>query len=155
MRYEVEVKDVDVEWASGRITTAKLLIWEEDPSDAKLVKLSLRFDGREITSSDEDYFSAMCSIRRVLEKEGGLLRCYGASLNVYPSPMSRDMGGGVKAYKLRMGAHAKIADLVSIFETGPDVSSASVDEQERFYIEWLQSIGVIKSHRYSSSNPQR
>lgn len=58
MRYEVEIKDVDVEWASGGITTAKLLIWEEDPSDAKLVKLSLRFDGREITSSDEDYFSA-------------------------------------------------------------------------------------------------
>jgi hypothetical protein len=57
------------------------------------------------------------------------------------------MGGGVKAYKLRMGAHSRIADLVSIFDTSPDVSPVSVDEQERFYREWLQSIGVIKPHR--------
>ena len=55
--------------------------------------------------------------------------------------MSLDMGGGIKAYKLQMGVHGKLADLVSIFDTGPDVSPATVSEQEQFYKEWLASLG--------------
>lgn len=136
-----EIKNVELELPRGEIVPAKFLIWEEAPEDREMVKVSLQFDGREITSTEEDYFSALNSIRRVLEKENAFLHCYGASRNVYPSPMSRQMGGGIKAYKLQMGSQAKTSDLVSIFDTGSDVSPTTVDEQERFYKEWLASLG--------------
>src|SRR5687767_15975890 len=103
--------------------------------------MSLHFNSREITIADHEYFSALCSIRRVLELEGGLLHCYGASRNVYPSPMSRDMGGGIKAFKLHRGSQAKLSDLVSIFDRGADMSPTTVDEQERVFKDWLASSG--------------
>lgn len=45
--------------------------------------------------------------------------------------------GGLKAYRLTKGAHTRMTDLVEIFETGPDVTPASVDAQEAFWSEWL------------------
>ena len=134
-----DAKDVNLELPRGVIVPAKFLIWNEAPEDREMVKVSLQFNSREIASTAHDYFSAMCSIRRVLEKENGLLHCYGASRNVYPSGMCRDMGAGMKAYKMQMGSHARLSDLVCIFDTGPDISPATVDEQERFYKEWLAS----------------
>lgn len=144
-----EVTDVQLELPRGEIISAKFLIWEEAPEDPELVKVSLQFNSREITITDHDYFSALCSIRRVLELEGGLLHCYGASRNVYPSPMSRDMGGGIKAFKLHLGLQAKLSDLVSIFDSGADMSPATVDEQERFHKEWLASLVTVGDDRRS------
>lgn len=39
-----------------------------------------------------------------------------------------------------MGEQAKSADLVSIFETGPDVNPSTVPDQEKFYRDWLSSL---------------
>lgn len=132
---------IDVQLRGNEIVPGELCLSVQSPEDPELVKVTLRFSGKEITSSDQDYFSAMCAIRRVLEQDGALLRCYGASRNVYPSGMSRSMGGGVKAYKLSMGSQAKLADLVSIFDTGPDITPATVAEQEHFFQDWLKSLG--------------
>ena len=41
--------------------------------------------------------------------------------------------GGLKAYKLVVGRHAKIDDLVEIFAKGLDVIPASVAAQEQFF----------------------
>lgn len=134
-----EFKDVDVELPGGKRIRARFVIWEEVPEDVDLVKLSLQYNGKEITSTDHDYFSAMCSIRRILEQEGSWLICYGASRNVYPSGMSRSMGAAVKAYKLEMGSPGRMSDLVCIFDAGPDVVPATVAEQEEFFKKWLES----------------
>jgi hypothetical protein len=125
---------------NGEMIPAELHLQDEDPENPDLVRLSLRFAGKELTSIHEEWFEAMRALRRELEQSGLLLKCYGASRNVYPSPMSRSMGGGHKAYKLRMAEPAKLEDLVSIFDTGPDVEPATVDEQERFFQEWLASL---------------
>jgi len=69
----------------------------------------------------------------LLAKDRLIPFCYGASLHVYPSGMARDMGGGLKAYKLVVGRHAKIDDLVEIFAKGLDVIPASVAAQEQFF----------------------
>ena len=136
-----ESYQIDVQTSDGNITPAELLVFEEVPGNPELVKLTLQFNGREISGIEDDYFLAMYAIRRVLEQEGALLRCYGACKNVYPSGMSRSMGGGVKAYKLTLGSPAKIADLVSIFDTGPDVVPVTVAEQEDFFKRWIKSFG--------------
>lgn len=132
-----EVRNIEVQLKDGRIVPAKLSIWETSPDNPELVKLSLEFRGREMSSNEEDFFGALVSIRKVLEEEGALLRCYGASKNVYPSGMSRSMGPAEKAYRLTMGSPTKQADLVSIFDTGPDVIPATVAEQEDFFNAWV------------------
>lgn len=55
------------------------------------------------------------------------------------SGMGRDMGLGMKAYRMIIGKHARIGDLLGIFDVGPDVTPATVAEQEEFFEEWLKS----------------
>ena len=100
-------------------------------------RLTCTYQGKTIEAEATDFFAALCGIRSQLEPEGLIPHCYGASLNVYPSGMARDMGQGLKAYRMKKGAHTRPADLVEIFETGPDVVPASVEAQEAFWREWL------------------
>ncbi len=100
-------------------------------------RLVLKYRGRAIEESASDYFKAFCDMRERLEKEGLRPVCYGASLNVYPSGMGRDMGAGLKAYRMVVGKHA--TDLVHIFESGPDVIPSTVAEQRKFVESWLKS----------------
>jgi hypothetical protein len=94
---------------------------------------------KQFPSEAADFFDALISIRRQLQREGLIPYCYGASLNVFPSAMARDMGQGLRAYKLVVGKHATRADLVDIFDEGTDVVPADVDTQEQFYRDWLGS----------------
>jgi hypothetical protein len=103
----------------------------------RVCKLTCTYRGKSIKAEAADFFKALCLIRRQLEPEGLMPFCYGASLNVYPSGMARDMGAGLKAYRLTKGVHARMTDLVKIFEAGPDVIPASVDAQKAFWSEWL------------------
>jgi hypothetical protein len=101
--------------------------------------LTCRYRDKTISSDATDFFEALVSIRRQLQADGLAPYCYGASLNVFPSGMARDMGQGLKAYKLTLGKHAKSADLVDIFDEGTDVAHTDVDAQEQFYRDWLGS----------------
>jgi hypothetical protein len=103
-------------------------------------RLVLQFAGGEITGEAFHYFEAMCQIREQLEPTGWLPVCYGASRNVYPSGMGRDMGRGLKAYRMHIGQEGTKSDLVRIFETGPDVEPVSVLVQRTFWKEWMKSI---------------
>ncbi|MBN8845535.1 MAG: hypothetical protein J0H88_20030 [Sphingomonadales bacterium] len=86
-----------------------------------------------------DYFSALQKIRKqALEPKGLIPFCYGASLKVWPSAMARDMGRGLKAYKIETGTPA--TELVGIFDEGPDIIPASVEKQEEFSRDWFESL---------------
>ena len=117
--------------------TATLVTDEEQAGD--VCHLSLHYRDRTLQASASDFFEALCSIRLQLEPEQLLPFCYGASLNVFPSGMARDMGAGLSAYRLAAGRHARQADLVGIFDSGPDVVPASVANQQQFYDAWLRS----------------
>ena len=106
---EVEFLPIQLVHADARISNAEFLVWDFEPDNSDWIRLGLRFEGREIVVSNENYFHAMQAIRLQLEKDELLLNCYGASRNVYPSPMSIDMGAGHKAYRLTIGEHAKIS----------------------------------------------
>jgi hypothetical protein len=103
--------------------------------------LTLKYDRGQVRASGGDYFEALCGVRLQLEELGHSVRCYGASRNVYPSAMARDMADGVVAYRLQKGRPAEMADLVSIFDDGPDVEPVSVAEQRAYYESWLASLG--------------
>ena len=106
------------------------------------VTLTLQYPGGEVTSEASDYFEAMCQIRNRLQADGWRPVCYGSSRHVYPSGMCRGMGLGLKAYKMQLGRRSLFADLVGIFDVGPDVEPSSVEEQKRFQQEWLRSLGI-------------
>jgi hypothetical protein len=99
--------------------------------------IAFRFRGRVLEEDASDYFEALCRVRLRLEEEKLIPFCYGASLNVYPSGMARDMGAGMKAYRLTIGRQAK--DLVGTFDEGADVIPATVARQREYFDEWLAS----------------
>jgi len=101
--------------------------------------LACRYRDKTISSEATDFFEALISIRRQLQRDGLTPYCYGASLNVFPSGMARDMARGLAAYKLTPGKHANRADLVEIFDEGTDIVPTDVDAQEQFYRNWLES----------------
>jgi len=99
-------------------------------------KIELHFQEIHLKSESTDFFEALCEIRVQLEPLKLIPFCYGASLNVYPSGMARDMGSGLKAYKLTTGKHANRDDLVSIFDQGYDIIPSFVAKQKEFFSEW-------------------
>lgn len=99
-------------------------------------------------AEEPDFFEALCTIRRrALEPLGLIPFCYGASLKVWPSGMARDMGRGLKAYKIEIGNQA--SELVGIFETGADVIPAQVKMQAEYAQNWINSF-KRPSHRQFS-----
>lgn len=90
----------------------------------------------------ENYFDALISLRKELEKRSIKLLCKGCARNVYPSAMILSMGTGEKAYTLTMGKQARMSDLVGIFEPCNIQEYASIIEQETFFKEWLNSLKI-------------
>jgi hypothetical protein len=54
--------------------------------------LVCEYRGKRISVEAHDYFDALSNVRLELEKKGLIPFCYGASLNVFPSQMARQMG---------------------------------------------------------------
>ena len=96
--------------------------------------------GGEVSGDGESLFDALCALRIKLEAEGRLIQCAGACCNVYPSPMSRSMGDGRKAYRLTLGKQAMTADLVDIFDPEEGCTLCTVEKQEEFYKLWVKSL---------------
>lgn len=104
--------------------------------------VSLSFEGRNIEASGvNDYFEGFCEIRKELEKEDIYPLCLGSSMDVYPSGMSRSMGGGMKGYRLSLGKQARMTDLVSVFEASKEVTPSKVTDQTDYFKKWIQSLG--------------
>src|SRR5262245_27690993 len=91
--------------------TAVFMLFDEDN---RRCRLRCEYRGKTVESIATDHFQALCDVREVLAKDSLIPYCYGASLNVFPSGMARDMGQGLKAYKLVEGRHAGGHDLVEI-----------------------------------------
>ena len=106
-----------------------------------LCHLTFRYRGREIEASANEYFEAFCRVREHLEAEGLIPFCYGASLDVFPSGMCRDMGSGLCAYRLT-GSKPGRNSQVGIFEEGEDVIPATVAKQRQFFEDFIRASRV-------------
>jgi hypothetical protein len=92
-----------------------------------------------------DYFECLIKLREIFEKRKWILLCNGSRYDVFPSGMARDMGKGLKAYKLEMGKPAKIEDLVNIFEEAEIEKIGTIEEQKEYYKKWVESFGLPSS----------
>jgi hypothetical protein len=93
-----------------------------------------------LTAQAEDCFAALQIIRRQAEGRDWKICCKGARRNVWPSAMSRQMGGGVKAYVLEMGQQGRADSLVDIFDDDQPESYSSVADQESYASAWIESL---------------
>lgn len=127
-------KRIDVKTADGYTVAALVRFRESDPD----CWLQLVAAGIAETATGTDYFASFAEIRRRLAKSDLLPQCYGASRNVWPSGMARDMGEGLAAYKLTMGRPAE--ERVHIFASGPDIDPVDPEEQRAFARAWFRSL---------------
>ena len=131
-----ETKTIKVRRPDGVIEECSVEI-VQDPQ-WKLIFSGVGLQGREFVNGD--IFDAFISLRTALETIGVQVLCAGARPNVFPSGMSRDMGGGRKAYITRLGSPALRADLVDIFDYSDAQSVGSVSDQQAFHEKWAASL---------------
>lgn len=112
--------------------------------------ISFLYRNRVLEAKASDYFKAFCYVRLQLEQERLIPFCYGASRNVFPSGMCRDMGRGLKAYRMTFGKHATMEDLVNIFDEAADVVPAYVAEQKKYFEDWRKSLRTLQKKQKES-----
>lgn len=86
-----------------------------------------------------DLFECLTLLRLDLERQGVFVLCQGARVDVYPSGMQRDMGGGQVAYRMIMGKNAASEDGVDIFEVTADERLGTVEEQQQYWRTWMDA----------------
>lgn len=105
-----------------------------------MVLLEITVDCQKVSYKSENFFYALMNLRKELENKNIQIICNGAAKNIYPSPMQMSMGSGKTAYKLCMGKQARNSDVVDIFDCDEDLEFANIEEQSKYYAEWLKSI---------------
>ena len=115
-----------------------VFLTELDSDECRIV---ITWDDNRLESTADDFFEAFCVIRCELWKFKLLPACYGAHLHAFPSGMPRSMGGGQRLYRLTLGKQALTKDLVQLFDAGDDVVPSTVDDQRRFFDDWVESLG--------------
>lgn len=74
-----------------------------------------------------DAFEALCVVREQLERRGWRLGLVGAQIDVWPSGMARDQGGGLSAYRWSDG---QVISVVDTFEPADPSTTATVAKQQ-------------------------
>jgi hypothetical protein len=127
------IVEVSIQMEDGKLEKCLLTI-----SDSEPWKISLQGAGYdEYAVEAKDLFDGLILLRNELEKSGKKILCNGARKNVWPSGMSRSMGGGRKAYLMEIGCRAR--ELVNIFDYAPPELIVSTKEQEEFSTHWFSS----------------
>jgi hypothetical protein len=108
--------------------------------DDRMVRLVVSAPGVRSEAEASDYFEALQKVRREFSTRALDVFCYGSSRDIRPSGMGRSMGLGRKAYRLSMGKQAT-GPLLDIFDSGQGIDLVSADEQDRYFQDWIASLG--------------
>jgi hypothetical protein len=115
--------------------------WTDDRRHTEC-RITLKCASGEIECTDWNFFESFKRVREQLALRELYPICYGASCNVVITGMAADMGLGMKVYKVDINSTFSNPDqlkLVHIFATGEDVNPVSVEVQEKFQREWVES----------------
>lgn len=117
-----------------------LVLEVREVGDDYLLSCRLPLSDALLTGQADDCFAALQIIRREAEGRDWKICCKGARRNVWPSAMSRQMGGGVKAYVLKMGQQAQADSLIEIFDDDDPEWYSWVSDQEAYANAWFESL---------------
>lgn len=133
----METKQVFVQLRDRSLETCNVDIAGTPPW--KITFSGPSFDIKEFQA--EDLFRACCLLREHLEQSGCSLLCNASRKDIVVSGMSRQMGGGRKAYVVSLGQPASKEDMVDIFDHAAADVVSTISEQKKFYTEWVLSLG--------------
>ena len=136
---EVEIKNIRLLYREQSISE-DFFLYEKAPDDEEKVLIETIINGHKFSYKSENFFYALQALRKELEIKNIQIICNGAAKTIYPSPMQMSMGNGRIAYKLSMGQQAKSSDLVDIFDCDEELDFVNLDEQSKYYSEWLRSV---------------
>lgn len=111
-----------------------------EAGDEYIITSKLPMSDELLSGQADDCFAALQIIRRAAEGRNWSICCKGARHNVWPSAMSRSMGGGVTAYVLEMGQPGRMDSMVEIFDADTPESYSSVADQEAYAHAWFESL---------------
>ena len=131
-----QIASVELQDESGRIVSGQLYCSTQPPWRMSL----LVADIVNLQCQERDLFECMVVLRQHLSKQRWLLLCNGARTDVYPSGMSREMSGGMMAYRHQLGIKPTRDDLVSILDYAPPESIGTPEEQRQYRTSWMQSL---------------
>jgi hypothetical protein len=115
---------------------------------SRLWQIQVENAGEDVTCFREtDIFKAMQTLREYLEAKGCQLLCAGARPDVWPSGMSRDMGGGRIAYVIQLGKQA--TEWIDIFDYAEPAVVGTVQQQREFVEAWYASQPGLRLRRES------
>ena len=87
----------------------------------------------EVEARETDAFEALCTVRGRIEPLGWRIGVAGAQVDVWPSGMARDQGGGLTSYRMTKAGAADIVDTFAPVELDTVVTLA----EQRAHIEQL------------------
>ena len=131
----MEIFDIEI-INNGKIEKNKLFLLEIEDE----INLKIEIERTIYFSKSDNIFDSVVELRKKLELNNIYLLCNASVINVYPSGMQKEFGG-TKAYKLEMGKQATLSDVVNIFDYDSELKIGSVKEQEKFYENWIESLG--------------
>jgi len=131
----MEIFDIEI-INNGKIEKNKLFLSEIEDE----INLKIEIERTIYFSKSDNIFDSVVELRKKLELKNIYLLCNASVINVYPSGMQKEFGG-TKAYKLQMGKQATLSDVVDIFDYDNELKIGSVKEQEKFYENWIESLG--------------
>lgn len=85
-----------------------MIAWRFDRGLWVVEVTSTTFDP--IEARENDAFEALCTVRERLEPLGWRLGVAGAQVDVWPSGMARDQGGGLSAYRMTAKGGESVVD---------------------------------------------
>ncbi|MBD2454325.1 hypothetical protein H6G80_09565 [Nostoc sp. FACHB-87] len=114
--------------------------WNDDRGRHTECRIKLKWDDGEIECIEGIFFVAFKRVREQLALRYLYPMCYGASRKIIITGMAADMALGLKVYKAEIGSFPSRSQLVHIFASGEDVEPVSVEEQEEFQRQWVESV---------------
>ena len=106
----------------------------DDPAGgwSRRCRVRIAWHDGHVEATDRSVYHAFAAAREQLEPLGLVPLCYGACPEVQVSGMAVEMSDGIIAYRLSDPRDGWGGPTVNIFDTGPDISPASVAEQRSF-----------------------
>jgi len=131
-----KVEQVFVQLNGGEKEECSLVVSESAPWEIFFSGAGYEYEKFE----GSDLFKAFLVLRKKLEESDYKLLCSGARKDVLSSGMSRSMGGGRKAYVVRLGSQARMKDMLDIFDYAEPELIVSSHEQQQFNEQWFESL---------------
>lgn len=122
---------------AGERRQARLRGWLDGYDGPRpLYRIELFLDGDRYTGTAMDMFASLVRLRRQLEPDGWTVAVQGARRDTFPSGMTRDMDGGMRAYVMRPGQKSSIDDLVDTLADAELEQIGTIEEQQAWHAEW-------------------